>query len=764
MTSIPFAWPGFRGEAAAHLAGEDLPAAALRLFDPAAATATLHWGRNYIYRATLATALGETAVAVKQFRERSLRARLLRARGQSKAAKSFRMASAFAAAGLSTPEPLFFAEAIAGAPTAIFVTACLEGRLELRYLLRARNAGTDRESFPRIAAAAAIAAVARYARRMHDAGFFHRDFSIGNLLLQEGNTADEVADVAVLDLNRCRHQRRVGTSERMRDLCRLPLERQADREALLAAYFAPAAVPGAARRSYELARRSFLGKNRAKTRLRGALAKVKMWLVPRGVHAHIPPPPEHAEVRDRAVWDRLSDQPHQHAGRLARARIRITDLPQHLRAGAALAGALPRIRRRYRELAAQESAAVAPFAWPEPAVALRPWPENPGALLAAFDRLGARRAMIRLHPWQMTHDAEWELARALAGRGVELAFTLPQNRDLVRDPARWEAAIADLASRFAPLGRRFQIGQAINRSKWGIWNYDEYLGLAARAAGVLRGAVAAGAGADVELFGPAVIDFEAHVTAAVVNMRRAGGPSRSALRRPREPALRRSPRSAGEPAARFRHRRQGAAAGGDRRHGAAGEVAATVDLGGQLAAARRSAFPRRQERRRRRGGAGRFSGALLPSRRRVRAGWNGSTGGSWSPEGYGLCDSQVDGTLRERPSFRALATLIRELAGTTCHGPLPASALPAAGRAYRFTRGAEEIVVAWSTAEAIDGPRVSAPAGRAAAVGASGASGAIPHRRPRWGRAPAHRRIAPLVPFAALFLLRRPLTMVGSRS
>ncbi|MDQ1347464.1 MAG: hypothetical protein QG573_835 [Acidobacteriota bacterium] len=715
MTSIPFAWPGFRGEAAAHLAGEDLPAAALRLFDPAAATATLHWGRNYIYRATLATALGETAVAVKQFRERSLRARLLRARGQSKAAKSFRMASAFVAAGLSTPEPLFFAEAIAGAPTAIFVTACLEGRLELRYLLRARNAGTDRESFPRIAAAAAIAAVARYARRMHDAGFFHRDFSIGNLLLQEGNTADEVADVAVLDLNRCRHQRRVGTSERMRDLCRLPLERQADREALLAAYFAPAAVPGVARRSYELARRSFLGKNRAKTRLRGALAKVKMWLVPRGVHAHIPPPPEHAEVRDRAVWDRLSDQPHQHAGRLARARIRITDLPQHLRAGAALAGALPRIRRRYRELAAQESAAVAPFAWPEPAVALRPWPENPGALLAAFDRLGARRAMIRLHPWQMTHDAEWELARALAGRGVELAFTLPQNRDLVRDPARWEAAIADLASRFAPLGRRFQIGQAINRSKWGIWNYDEYLGLAARAAGVLRGAVAAGAGADVELFGPAVIDFEAHVTAAVVNMRapadlpalrfdglasllyvdRRGAPENRQLGFDTVDKVRLLAAIAGT-ARLVKSPRQWISEVNwplrEGPHSPAGKSVAVDE------AAQADFLVR-------------FYLLAAGSGRVERIDW-------WQliARGYGLCDSQVDGTLRERPSFRALATLIRELAGTTCHGPLPASALPAAGRAYRFTRGAEEIVVAWSTAEAIDGPRVSAPAGRAAAA------------------------------------------------
>ena len=58
-------------------------------------------------------------------------------------------------------------------------------------------------------------------------------------------------------------------------------------------------------------------------------------------------------------------------------------------------------------------------------------------------------------------------------------------------------------------------------------------------------------------------------------------------------------------------------------------------------------------------------------------------------KGYGLCDPQPDGSLRERPSFRAMATLIRELAGTTCHGALrrgpcrPAGAVSAspAGRA-----------------------------------------------------------------------------------
>ena len=68
-------------------------------------------------------------------------------------------------------------------------------------------------------------------------------------------------------------------------------------------------------------------------------------------------------------------------------------------------------------------------------------------------------------------------------------------------------------------------------------------------------------------------------------------------------------------------------------------------------------------------------------------------------KGYGLCDPQADGALRERPSFAAFAALARQLAGTTCQGPLAA---PEGVRAVRFTHRREEIVVAWSTAGALD--------------------------------------------------------------
>ena len=71
--------------------------------------------------------------------------------------------------------------------------------------------------------------------------------------------------------------------------------------------------------------------------------------------------------------------------------------------------------------------------------------------------------------------------------------------------------------------------------------------------------------------------------------------------------------------------------------------------------------------------------------------------------------SPASGTLRERPAFRAMATLIRELGGTTCHGALADPDLPGGARALRFTREGREIVVAWSTAGAVDWVPPSAP-------------------------------------------------------
>ena len=174
-----------------------------------------------------------------------------------------------------------------------------------------------------------------------------------------------------------------------------------------------------------------------------------------------------------------------------------------------VAGSLPAVWRRYRELRRGLYRTPAPFGGL--GICLRPHPADPDALLEAVDALGVRRVLVRLHPWQDDHSDEERLARELAARGYEIGFALPQNRELVRDRARWRAAIESIAARFSPYGRRFQVGQATNRSKWGAWTRGEYLALYLDAAEILRRT------GPVELMGPAVIDFEFYATLALVN-------------------------------------------------------------------------------------------------------------------------------------------------------------------------------------------------------------------------------------------------------
>jgi hypothetical protein len=678
---------GFRGEATGALAAtapDRLAAAARRLLDPASAVATVHWGRSYLYRAEVATESGALDVVVKQFRETGWRAR--RRRG-SRAERSFRAALRLAAAGLATAEPLLW---LADPARAVSIYACryLPGRIEARYLLRARNAGREREEFPHLDCARFLEAAARLARALHDAGVWHRDFSIGNLLVRPG-AGGEAPEIALVDLARCRLAREVTTGERMRDLARLALERRADREALLAAYFG-GAPPLVARVRYELARRAFHGRHRLKNRWRARWAKLRSWLVPRGAHAHIPPPPAGAPPRERIVWDPLSDQPHSHAGRLARAAIRLADAGDHLASAAAALGAAPRIVRKYRELVAERNRE--PFAWPGVGVALRPYPRDPEALLAAAFELGVRQALVRLHPWSVDpaeRAAEVELASALASAGVEVAFALAQNRELVRDLPRWRAAVEEIAERFTPYGHVFQIGQAINRSKWGIWKYGDYLELAAAAAEVLRKRPG------VELLGPAVIDFEPHATAAVANRRprrgrelrfdalasllyvdRRGAPERRQLgfdtagKATLLAAIAETSRLVGA-------RRQWIT-----------EVNWPLAEGPHAPAGRSVAVDEETQA----DYLGRYFLLALGTGYVERAYW-------WQlvARGYGLVDPEPDGTLRRRPAHAALRACARLLPpGSRAHGPLPAA--PGV-HLHRFTLPAGgERLAAWSSA------------------------------------------------------------------
>ncbi len=493
----------------------DLAASVRRLKDPATAEETIHWGRNYLYRTHLETAEGRLDVVVKQFRNQGLRHRLKRRWCGSKAARSYHSARAFQAAGLGTAEALLLIESKAPDGPSFFVTRHLRDVIEARYLLRAANQHVEKERFPDLDMDAFLEALGHTLRQMHEAGFFHRDLSIGNVLLPAGLTrsASDVTarDLYVIDLNRARRKGRLGLSQRTRDLCRLAIFRPEHQTRFLEAYWGADGSRGRVL-LYRLYHHGFRFKIESKKKLREWTRRGWHWLLPRRPHAHIPEAPSDASARDKIVWDHLSDQPHQHAGRFEKLSVRIRDAPSHLRHTAAFVAAAPRAMIRYRQL--KQDLYRQPTPWGGVGICVRPCPEAPDQLLTALDDLGVGKILLRLHPWDDDHGEEVALAKELSGSGYDLVFALPQNRDLVRDPARWRMKIEELAERFTPYGSRFQVGQAINRSKWGIWRYGEYLDLASSAAEILR------RHPGVEILGPAVIDFEYHVTASILNLRK----------------------------------------------------------------------------------------------------------------------------------------------------------------------------------------------------------------------------------------------------
>lgn len=504
---------GFTGEVNDELRPVEMEAALELVADPGRALETLHWGRNYLYTVELETMAGPRVVVVKQFRNQGLAARLKRRWTGSKATKSWRAAWAVHAAGIRTPVPVLLAESVEPEGPSFYVCERLDDFFESRYFFRALIAGNEAEAFPAIDSDELIAALGDACGRMHNAGIWHRDVSIGNLLVQTEESGE--LSVTLIDLNRARQKARLGLWTRTRDVCRLPFPGRNHRALFLSSYWGePLSSKSFKYRLFWVMQQSFLLRNRGKATLRRPLHALRDLFQERKAHAHIPAAPEDASSRDKIVWDHLSDQPHQHATRAERARVRMSDATAHGAALTALLSAAPRIWLRYRRL--QKTLFETPVAWQGVGVALRPRPEDPEGLLAALEATGVRRVLMRLHPWEADRTADRELAAELHRRGYDLSFAVPQVRELVRDLDFWSAAVEEIAETFTPFGRQFQIGQAINRSKWGVWTYREYLALAARACDILRRYDG------VEIMGPAVIDFEFQATAAVLNMKAEG--------------------------------------------------------------------------------------------------------------------------------------------------------------------------------------------------------------------------------------------------
>ncbi len=212
----------------------------------------------------------------------------------------------------------------------------------------------------------------------------------------------------------------------------------------------------------------------------------------------------------RFEWNPYADQPHNVATRKERLRHHL----KHGRTYFSLFTANLRpmrpvlaLYRRYRKNLYQEQVMLKnPLC-----VSISPAEGKEEEILNLLRELGVQKTLLRIPSWERKNlDRHERFAKWLSSQGLELTAAALQNRGDVLDPRRWTDFLEDVFSRFSRMAAFFEIGHAWNRTKWGVWDYQEYLRLA-------RPASALAEKYQVKTVGPAVIDFEFHLYPPVLS-------------------------------------------------------------------------------------------------------------------------------------------------------------------------------------------------------------------------------------------------------
>ena len=200
-----------------------------------------------------------------------------------------------------------------------------------------------------------------------------------------------------------------------------------------------------------------------------------------------------------APWDSHSDQPHRIRNRQLRRTLRGAALGEHLYTAALATASAPLVALRYASLNRVRFAQ--PLAADFHGVGCTPLPGLDHLQRELLDELGVRQVLVRHGAWQM---ADWPRTQrfiaALAPRRVLLV--LAQDRRSICQPRYWQDCCRQVVSDLPANVEGLQIGQAVNRLKWGCAHIGEALRLDAVIPGLrqLR--------PDLRILGSSIIDFE----------------------------------------------------------------------------------------------------------------------------------------------------------------------------------------------------------------------------------------------------------------
>lgn len=446
-------------------------------------------GRNQNIKVALSFNGSRLEIAVKAFGRQSAFKEWIDARRGSKARRTWAAASYLAGKGIGTPPPLGFLE------------YRHDGRLLESYYLSEyqQDVTSFKDELVRMLRhdsrcekiMALMQYVAESVRAMHDAGFLHNDLGNQNILLRRKDDASW-GGIQFIDLNRGRIAGQLSLRERARDISRIYLPSDLMR-VFKEMYFAPVVPPAEFLRQETWYRQLYA----IHSGTRWLRHPVRTRNLRRVEHGRT----DYPSQKDMWIWDECSGQAI--SAMKPSDRSRYYGLERHLMVlWRTLIRFLPVLKTYF---------SILPSCYRNPVqlsgrigMSINPVPETVDRELALLKDLGIIPVFVRFYAHES--EKEWgflaHIVKALHGEGHQVSIALVQNRNCVLDSRAWALFVSYVLGRVNGFVDSVEICHAINRVKWGIWDFEEHCRLIDAVAAI------ADMYPDVKFMGPAVIDFE----------------------------------------------------------------------------------------------------------------------------------------------------------------------------------------------------------------------------------------------------------------
>lgn len=203
-------------------------------------------------------------------------------------------------------------------------------------------------------------------------------------------------------------------------------------------------------------------------------------------------------------WDQYSDQPKVILDKAYKRRVRARYWLDYLKMAGVSAITLP-VAMAHMALMSKRSAPKSLRDLLGIGVSLDRGPRQ----FDLIDELGIQHVLIRVPLWDLEKLRAYQaFGQEFRNRGKTVLINILQDREHIENIGLLTNDLYKIFDSFAPMSHEFQIGNAINRLKWGFFAPEEYLKFYQIAHQIRNQHFPR-----LELLGPSVIDFEYHYTA-----------------------------------------------------------------------------------------------------------------------------------------------------------------------------------------------------------------------------------------------------------